>query len=174
MFVEIKAHNSIKNTKPQIGEDVFVADNARVIGDVVLEKDSSVWYHATIRGDVMPVKIGKETNIQDATVIHSTHKRNSVVLGHRVTIGHMCVLHGCKVNDLCLIGMGSILTDDVDIPEKCIVAAGSLVLSQQKFRSKTLILGRPAKELRKLTGEELDFLEQSAKNYLKYKQWYKV
>ena len=173
MFVEIQTHDSINRTGPQVGEDVFVADSARVIGDVVLGKGVSVWYNVVIRGDVMPIVVGEHTNIQDGSVIHATHKKNSVVLGDKVTIGHMCVLHGCKVNDLCLIGMGSLLMDDVEIPEKCIVAAGSLVTSQQSFRSKTLILGRPAKELRKLTEEELEFLEQSAKNYLNYKKWYK-
>lgn len=157
---------------PQIEENVFIADGARIIGDVKIGKGSSIWYNTTLRGDVMPISIGNETNIQDGSVLHGTYGKYACVVGHRVTIGHSVILHGCKIGDRSLIGMGSIVMDGAEIGEKSVVGAGSLVTEGKKFPPGSLIVGRPASVKRPLNSEELQFLEQSADNYLLYKTWY--
>lgn len=157
---------------PKIGEGSLVVPSAQLIGDVTLGKRCSVWYNTTLRGDVMPIVVGDETNIQDNSVLHGTFKKAQARLGSRTTIGHSVILHGCQVGDLCLIGMGSILMDHVQIPDKCIVGAGSLVTEGSKFESGYLILGRPAKAVRLLNPDEIKFLDQSADNYLHYMTWY--
>jgi carbonic anhydrase/acetyltransferase-like protein (isoleucine patch superfamily) len=120
----------------------------------------------------MPIVIGDDTNIQDNSVIHGTHRKCGAVIGNKVTVGHSVILHGCKVDDLCLIGMGSAVMDEAHIPTHTIVGAGSLVTEGARFPEGHLILGRPAKAIRPLKKEELEFLEQSAKNYQLYMSWY--
>ena len=163
---------SVRGFTPEISEDVFVADNARIIGDVKIEAKSSVWYNVTIRGDVMPIRIGKEANIQDGSVLHGTYKKFGCNVGDRVTIGHLVMLHGCTIGRESLIGMGSIVMDGAEIGEQCIVGAGSLVTEGSKFPPRSLILGRPAAVKRALTEEEIEALSYSADNYLLYKTWY--
>lgn len=163
---------SSQGKNPKIGKDVYLAEGSKVIGDVELGDNSSVWFNVVIRGDVAPIRIGKETNIQDNTVIHGTWHKASVTIGKGVTVGHSVVLHGCTIGDYCLIGMGSIIMDGAKIAANSIVGAGSLVTEGSQFESGMLILGRPAKSLRPLTPEELTFLPQSANNYITYKSWY--
>ena len=158
---------------PVIGKDVFVADGSRIIGDVRVGDRSSVWFNSTLRGDVMPIIIGNETNIQDGSVLHGTFGKYACQVGNRVTIGHNVILHGCNVGSGCLIGMGSIIMDGAEIGEHSVVGAGSLVTEGKKFPPRSLIVGRPAALKRPLNEEELQFLEQSADNYLLYKTWYK-
>lgn len=162
----------VRGFEPQLGENVFVADNARIIGAVVLGDNSSVWFNVTIRGDVMPIEIGKETNIQDGAIIHGTWGKAGVQIGDRVTIGHLAMLHGCRIGTRCLIGMSATLMDQVEIGEYSIVAAGSVVTQGSVFPPRSLIVGSPAKFKRELTDDELKFLDQSADNYLLYKTWY--
>ncbi len=162
----------VRGKAPEIGEGSFVAPSSDLIGDVKIGKGCSIWFNTTLRGDVMPITIGDETNIQDNTVIHGTYNKCGAVIGNRVTVGHSVVLHGCKIGDLCLIGMGSIIMDQAEIPSRSIVAAGSLVTEDSKFPEGHLILGRPAKAVRPLNEKELAFLPQSAKNYIEYKAWY--
>jgi carbonic anhydrase/acetyltransferase-like protein (isoleucine patch superfamily) len=157
---------------PTIGQGCFIAPSANIIGDTRIGKNCSIWFNTVLRGDVMPIVIGDETNIQDGSTIHGTFNQAAASVGRRVTVGHNVILHGCRVDDLCLIGMGSIIMDHAHIPEKSIVAAGSLVVEGSKFESGYLILGRPAKTVRKLKAEELAFLNRSADNYLLYKTWY--
>ena len=159
--------------KPTVGEDVFVAPSAVIIGDVRICDRCSIWYQAVIRGDVMPITIGDETNIQDGSVLHGTYNKAELKIGKRVTVGHKVVLHGCEIGDKCLIGMGAIIMDNAKIPAKCIVGAGALVTENSEFEEGQLILGSPARAKRPLTEKELAFLDISADNYLKYKQWYK-
>lgn len=163
---------SVRGKTPQIGAHTFLAPSADIIGDVTIGKNCSIWFNTTLRGDVMPIVIGDETNIQDNTVLHGTFKKCGAVLGSRVTVGHSVVLHGCTVGDLVLIGMGSILMDQAHVPSRSIVAAGSLVTEDAKFPEGHLILGRPAKAVRPLTEKELAFLPQSAQNYIEYVKWY--
>ncbi len=159
--------------KPTVGEDVFVAPSADIIGDVRIGDRCSIWYQAVIRGDVMPITIGDETNIQDGSVLHGTYNKAELKIGKRVTVGHKVVLHGCEIGDKSLIGMGAIIMDNAKIPAKCIVGAGALVTENSEFEEGQLILGSPARAKRPLTEKELAFLDISADNYLKYKQWYK-
>lgn len=161
------------NKSPQIGEGTFVAPSACVIGDVTIGKNSSVWFNVTLRGDVMPIVIGDESNIQDNTVLHGTYKKCGAVIGNRVTVGHSVILHGCEIKDLVLVGMGSIIMDNAVIPTRSVVGAGSLVTEEARFPEGHLILGRPAKAVRPLNEKELAFLDQSANNYLEYMKWYK-
>jgi carbonic anhydrase/acetyltransferase-like protein (isoleucine patch superfamily) len=163
---------SVRGFTPEVAEDVFVADNARIIGDVKIGTKSSVWYNVTIRGDVMPIRIGNEANIQDGSVLHGTYQKFGCNIEDRVTIGHLVMLHGCTIGRESLIGMGSIVMDGAEIGAQSIVGAGSLVTEGSKFPPRSLILGRPAKVKRELTEEELKALKYSADNYLLYKTWY--
>jgi len=164
---------TVRGFSPKIGAEVLIAEGAQIIGDVSIGEKSSVWFNTTLRGDVMPIIIGHETNIQDGSTLHGTFGKYACVVGDRVTIGHNVILHGCKIGNVCLIGMGSIVMDGADIGEFSIVGAGSLVTEAKKFPSRSLIVGRPAVVKRPLNQEELNFLEQSADNYLLYKTWYK-
>ena len=162
-----------RGATPQIQEEVFLAEGSQVIGNVRIGKGSSVWFNTTLRGDVMPITIGAETNIQDGSVLHGTYGQYACEVGDRVTIGHTVILHGCKIGNTCLIGMGSIIMDGAEIGERSVVGAGSLVTEGKKFPPGSLIVGRPAVLKRPLNEDELRFLEQSADNYLLYKTWYK-
>lgn len=158
---------------PELGEGTFVAPNATVIGDVKTGKNCSIWFSTVIRGDVGPIVIGDETNIQDGTVIHGSFGKAFATIGNRVTVGHTVILHGCQIGDLCLIGMGSVIMDNAVVPARSIVGAGSLITENAKFPEEGwLIMGRPAKAVRRLTNDELAFLPKSANNYLMYKDWY--
>lgn len=158
---------------PKMGEGTFVAPNATIVGDVTIGKNCSIWFSTVIRGDVGPIAIGDETNIQDGSIMHGSFGKAFATVGRRVTVGHMVTLHGCTIGDHCLIGMGSMIMDNAVIPARSIVGAGSLVTENAKFPEEGwLILGRPAKAVRKLTDKELAFLDQSANNYLEYKDWY--
>lgn len=163
---------AVRGFHPQVDSTCFVADNSRIIGDVTIGPKSSVWYNVTIRGDVMPIRIGAETNIQDGSVLHGTYQKAACEIGHRVTIGHLVMLHGCKIGDRCLVGMGSVVMDGAVIGEQSIVGAGSLVTEGSVFPPRSLILGRPARVLRDLTEKEISFLDKSADNYLLYQTWY--
>lgn len=162
-----------RDKTPQLGQDVFMAEGAQIIGDVQIGERSSIWFNTTLRGDVMPIIIGKETNVQDGSVLHGTYGKFGCEIGDRVTIGHSVILHGCKIGTRCLIGMGSIVMDGAEIGEFSVVGAGSLVTEGKKFPPRSLIVGRPAAVKRPLNEDELKFLEQSADNYLLYKTWYK-
>lgn len=164
--------HSLQGKTPQIGEGSFLAPSAEIIGDVTIGKRCSIWYNTTLRGDVMPIVIGEETNIQDNSVIHGTYKKCGAVFGSRVTVGHSVILHGCRIGDLVLIGMGSIIMDNAEVPDRCIVGAGSLITEEARFAPGSLILGRPAKVIRPLNEKELAFLPQSANNYIEYMSWY--
>lgn len=157
---------------PVFGKGTFVAPSADVIGDVTTGRRCSIWYNTSIRGDVMPIVIGDESNIQDNSVLHGTYRKCGAVVGSRVTVGHSVILHGCKIGDLCLIGMGSVIMDEAEVPDRCIVAAGSLVTEGARFPKEHLIMGRPAKAVRPLNEKELAFLPQSAENYIMYMSWY--
>ncbi|MCM2281680.1 MAG: gamma carbonic anhydrase family protein [Bdellovibrionaceae bacterium] len=158
---------------PEVGSGTYVAPTAQIIGQVKIGRDCSIWFNAILRGDVGPITVGDETNIQDGTVVHCTYKKAYATIGARVTVGHNVMLHGCRIDDKCLIGMGSTIMDNAHIPAQSIVGAGSLVTENAKFEPGHLILGRPAKAVRPLTSEEIAFLDKSADNYLFYKKsWY--
>jgi carbonic anhydrase/acetyltransferase-like protein (isoleucine patch superfamily) len=157
---------------PQLGAGAWVHDSAQVIGDVALGEDASVWPNVAIRGDVNHIRIGRQSNIQDNSVLHVTHKRDSdpqgapLVIGDRVTVGHGVILHGCTIGDECLIGMGSIVLDRAVLQDRVMIGAGSLVPPGKVLRSGYLYLGSPVREIRALTGEELASFNYSADNYV--------
>ncbi len=157
---------------PKIGPDSFIAPTAAIVGDVTMGRGCSVWFNAVIRGDVMPIKIGDETNIQDGSVVHGTYKKCGTTIGKRVTVGHAVILHGCEIGDRCLIGMGTIIMDNAKISHDTLVGAGSLVTEGSQFPPGVLVVGRPAKVKRELTPEEIAFLNKSADNYTLYQTWY--
>jgi carbonic anhydrase/acetyltransferase-like protein (isoleucine patch superfamily) len=159
---------------PQLHPSVFVAEGAKIIGDVKIEENSSVWFNAVIRGDVHYIRIGHRTNIQDNSVLHVTSKIAPLNIGSDVTIGHSAVLHGCTIEERCLIGIGAIVLDGAYIHRNSMVAAGSLVLEGFDVQEGMLAAGIPAKIKRPLTEEEKQFLSQSAANYMQYVQNYRV
>jgi carbonic anhydrase/acetyltransferase-like protein (isoleucine patch superfamily) len=163
---------SVRGFTPKIHPSALVFPNATIIGDVEIGEKSSIWPNVTIRGDVYVIRIGRETNVQDGTVIHGTYQKCGTTLHDRVTIGHQVTLHGCEIGRGTLVGMGSIIMDGAKIGENSLVGAGSLVTEGSVFPPRSLILGRPAKVKRELTAEEVALLEESADNYLLYSSWY--
>lgn len=139
--------------KPQIDSNVFLADGVRIAGKVRIEKDCSIWFNTVLRGDVNEIRIDKGTNIQDNSTVH-VGREFPCIVGKNVTVGHNVLLHGCKVGDSCLIGMGAILMSGSEIGEFSIVAAGSLITQKKKFPPNSLIMGNPAVRVRSITEEE--------------------
>lgn len=157
---------------PKLGERVFVAENAAIIGDVEIGNDCSIWYATTIRGDVNLIEIGSRTNVQDNCTIHVTHQKWPTVIAEEVTIGHGAIVHGCIVKRGALIGMGSRVLDGAVVGESALVGAGALVPEGMVVPPRTLVVGVPARVKRPLTEEELERLDQSWRNYVEYKERY--
>ncbi len=151
---------------PTIDPSVYIADTATVVGDVHVGARSSIWFGAVLRGDVFHIRVGEETSIQDNTVLHVTHDRFATVVGNRVTVGHSVTLHGCTIGDLCIIGMGATVLDQVEVGERCIVGAGALLTPGTKVPPGHLIVGTPARVKRPLTDAELEWLSASAAHYV--------
>ena len=152
---------------PKLGERVFVAPGARVIGDVTIGDHTSIWFNTVVRGDVFHIRIGKCTNIQDLSMIHVTRGRHPSIIGDHVTVGHRAILHGCTISDCCLIGMGAIVMDRATIGEHSIIGAGAVVTEGTVIPPGTLALGFPAKPKRELTEVEIHNLKDSANHYAK-------
>lgn len=152
--------------KPVVSKPVFIAEDADIIGDVSIQKHSSVWYKAVLRGDVNFIKIGKYSNIQDGCVIHVS-KEHPTIVGDYVTIGHNATVHGATLGNNCLIGIGSIILDGCEIGDNVIVGAGSLIPPNKKIPEGYLVLGSPAKIVRKLTEKEIKEIKESAITYCK-------
>ncbi len=161
-----------KGKSPRLDQGVFVASGAHIIGDTEIGEDSSVWFNVVVRGDCNFIRIGKRSNIQDNSTIHVTNSRFPTTIGDDITIGHGVILHGCKIENKCLIGMGAIIMDNVTIPERSLVAAGSLVTPGKTFSPGMLIKGNPARETRPLNEQELFEIERSVQYYLEYKRGY--
>ena len=170
--------SSYLNTSPIIGKRAFLHPSCQVIGEVTLGDDSSVWCNAVLRGDVNRIVVGRGTNVQDMTVCHVSHKSSDkpegspLIIGDYVTVGHSVILHGCMIGNECLIGMGSIIMDDVVIPHRVMIGAGSLISPGKKLERGMLYMGRPAKLVRALTEEEQTYLRSSAEHYMELKDNY--
>ena len=152
--------------RPEVDATAFVADSAEVMGRVRIGGDSSIWYQCVLRGDVHDIEIGARSNIQDHSVVHTSHNVSPCIIGDDVTVGHRVILHGCTVGDGCLVGMGSILMDRCRLESGCLLAAGSLVPEGKVLRGGYLYAGSPARERRELTDEEKAFLKASAAHYV--------
>ena len=156
---------TFKGIYPKIDPTAFIAENAVVIGDVEIGAGSSIWYGCVIRGDVNSIRIGERTNIQDGTIVHVTRKIGPTRIGSNITIGHLCLLHACILEDNCFIGMGSTVMDFSVVNSNSWVAAGSLVTENKNIPSREMWAGRPAKLFRALKPEEAEFIPVSANNY---------
>jgi len=157
---------------PRIAETAFVEESAAVIGDVEIGEHSSIWFYAVVRGDVHFIRIGSYTNIQDGAVVHVTGGRFPALIGDRVTIGHRAIVHGCTVENDCLIGMGAILLDGVVIGARSLIAAGAVVREGTKVPPGSLVAGVPARIVRALTDEELRRIEKGWHSYGELKEHY--
>jgi carbonic anhydrase/acetyltransferase-like protein (isoleucine patch superfamily) len=163
-----------KGKWPQIAEDAFIAENATIIGDVVIGPLASVWYGAVLRGDVGPIHVGAGTNIQDLACLHTTHGLSQLELGEYVTVGHGAILHGAKVGSGCLIGMGSIVLDNAVIGDESLVAAGSVVTPRTTVPPRSLVRGQPGRVARPLTEEEWSQGRVSAAYYVELGREHRV
>jgi len=168
-----------KEWTPQLEKNAWVAEGASVIGRVKMGEDSAVWFGCVVRGDVHHITIGDRSNIQDLSMIHVTHHKrddmsdgNPTVIGNDVTVGHRVMLHGCTIEDACLIGMSATILDGAVIGKESIVGAGSLVTKNKKFPPRSLIMGTPAKVVRELNKEEIEELYASASRYVEFKNEY--
>jgi|SRR5947209_11055613 len=157
---------------PQIHDTAFIADGAQIIGDVQIAEHSSVWFNTVVRGDMFYIRIGARTNVQDNSVIHTRTGTHPTILEDEVTVGHSVTLHGCYVERGSLIGIGSVLLDDVRIGAQSLVAAGSLISPGTVIPPRSLVMGMPAKIKRPLTEEEVAGLAAYWQNYVKYTKLY--
>ncbi|GAB5401745.1 MAG: gamma carbonic anhydrase family protein [Aureisphaera sp.] len=159
---------------PVIPEDCFVAENATIVGDVVMGKECSVWFNAVIRGDVHYIKMGDRVNVQDGAVIHATYQKSPTNIGNNVSIGHNAIVHGCTIKDNVLIGMGSIVMDDCIVESNSIIAAGAVVTKNTRVESGSIYAGVPAKKVKDVSEELLHGeIHRIAGNYVKYSGWFK-
>ncbi len=160
---------SYQGIKPQYDSSVFIAPSADVIGKVVLHENVNIWYQCVVRADVNSIFIGKNTNVQDLSMLHVT-KDFPLFIGENVSIGHHVVLHGCTIGNSCLIGMGAIVMDGAEIGENCVVAGGSVVPPGKKYPAHSMIMGNPAVVKRELTSEERVQYSNHYKSYVSYKE----
>ena len=164
----------VNGKKPQIPTDCYVAENATIVGDVVLGSNCSVWFNAVIRGDVNSITIGNKVNIQDGAVIHCTYQKHPTIIGNNVSIGHKAIVHVCTVKDNVLIGMGAIVMDNCVIESNSIVAAGSVITQNTVVESGCIYAGVPAKKIKDI--DQSDFageIERISNNYVMYSDWFK-
>ena len=165
---------SVRGKIPIFGEDCFFAQNATIIGEVIMGNQCSVWFSAVIRGDVNSIKIGNRVNIQDGAIIHGTYQTAKTVVGSDVSIGHNAIVHGCTIEDRVLIGMGSIIMDNCHIGKNSIIAAGAVVPKNTIVPPKSVYGGIPAKLIKKVDTKLLDGeIQRIAKNYILYSSWFK-
>jgi len=165
---------SVRGFTPQFGSDCFVAENATVVGDVILGNNCSIWFNAVVRGDVNSIRIGNQVNVQDGAVIHCTYEKTKTIISDKVSIGHNAIVHGCTIHESVLIGMGAIIMDNVVVEKNCIVAAGAVVTQGSRLESGFIYAGTPAKKIKEVSealknGE----IERIANNYVHYASWFK-
>lgn len=164
---------SVKGVSPKWGKDCWIADNATIVGDVIIGDQCTIWFNAVVRGDVHYIHIGNKVNIQDQVVIHCTYQTAPVEIGNNVSIGHSAIIHGCKIGNNVLIGMGAIIMDDVIIEDNCIIAAGAIVTKNTFIPSYSIFAGIPAKKIKNLSEEQLQKeVWDIAEHYPMYAIWY--
>lgn len=163
----------VRGFTPRIGRDCFLAPTATIVGDVTLGDECSVWFNTVLRGDVNTITIGNRVNIQDGSVLHTLYKKSTIEIGDDVSIGHNVTLHGCKIRNFALIGMGATVMDDAEVGEGALVAAGAVVLSRTKIGPNEMWAGQPAKFIKMVDPEKAQELNRKiAHNYLMYSRWY--
>jgi len=165
---------TINGESPQIGEDCYIAENATIVGDVVMGSQCSIWFNAVLRGDVHYIKMGNKVNVQDGAVIHCTYLKSPTNIGNNVSIGHNAIVHGCTIHDNVLIGMGSIVMDDCIVESNSIIAAGAVVTKGTHVPSGTVFAGMPAKKIKDISTDlSVGEVERIAHSYVKYSSWFK-
>lgn len=166
---------TVRDFTPQWGSDCFIAENATLIGDLVMGNQCSVWYQAVIRGDVNSIRIGNRVNIQDGAVIHATYEKTKTIIGNDVSIGHNAIVHGCILKDNVLVGMGSIVMDNCIVESNSIIAAGSVITQNTHVPAGTIYAGVPARKIKDIDSDlQKGEIERIAKNYLMYSGWFKL
>lgn len=164
----------VNGKSPQISEDCYIAENATIVGEVMIGKQCSIWFNAVIRGDVNYIKIGDKVNIQDGAVIHATYLKSPTNIGNNVSIGHNAIVHGCAIHDNVLVGMGAIIMDDCIIESNSIIAAGAVVTKSTIVESGSIYAGVPAKKVKEISQELISGeIDRIANNYVKYSSWFK-
>lgn len=172
--IPIMLIKKVNGKEPQFGSNCYIAENATIVGDVVMGDECSIWFNAVIRGDVHYIKMGNRVNVQDGAVIHCTYQKYPTNIGNNVSIGHNAIVHGCTVHDNVLIGMGSIVMDDCVVESNSIIAAGAVVLQGTKVESGSIYAGVPAKKVKEVSPElTKGEIERIANNYVKYASWFK-
>lgn len=165
---------SVRGFTPQYGKNCFFAENATLIGEIIMGDDCSVWYQAVVRGDVNSILMGNRINIQDGAVIHGTYERSATIIGDDVSIGHNAIVHGCTIKDRVLIGMGSIIMDDSLVGSNSIIAAGSVLPKNTIVPEGSVYAGIPAKKIKEISPElQKGEIERIAANYIQYASWFK-
>jgi carbonic anhydrase/acetyltransferase-like protein (isoleucine patch superfamily) len=165
---------SVRGFTPHYGKNCFFAENATLIGHLIMGNDCSVWYQAVVRGDVNSITIGNRVNIQDGAIIHGTYERSATTIGDDVSIGHNAIVHGCTIKDRVLIGMGSIIMDDSVVESNSIIAAGSVLPKNTIVTEGSVFAGIPAKKIKELSPElQQGEIERIAANYIEYASWFR-
>jgi len=163
----------VRGFEPQIGKNSYMSENCTIVGDVIIGDDCSIWFNAIIRGDVNSIRIGKKVNIQDGAVLHCLYQKSVIEIGNNVSIGHNVIIHGAKIHDNVLIGMGAIVMDHAVIGENSIIAAGALVLDSTIVEPGSIYGGVPAKRIKSIDPNQTrEMIERIANNYLMYAKWY--
>ena len=163
----------VRNISPKFGKDCFFAENATIVGEVIMGDECSVWFNAVVRGDVNSIQIGDKVNSQDGAVIHCTYQKAKTVIGNFCSIGHNAIVHGCTLEDNVLIGMGAIVMDDAIIGHHSIVAAGALVTENTVIEPFSIYAGVPAKKVKSITEEQRKLLDELPDRYVMYSSWFK-
>lgn len=163
---------SFQDVTPRIEASVFVAPNVWIIGDVSIQEKSSVFYGSVLRGDILPITIGRNTNIQEHSILHTSVGLSPCIVGDNVTVGHRSTLHGCQIERNCLIGMGSTLLDNSHIGEYSLIGAHTLITMNTRIPPRSLVLGSPGKVVRELTDKEIEELQKSADHYVEVSRTY--
>ncbi len=164
----------VRGKTPQWGEHCYFAENATLLGDIVLGKGCSVWFNAVLRGDVHYIRIGNNVNIQDGAIIHCTYQKYPVNIGNNVSIAHGAIVHGCTIHDNVLIGMGAVVMDNAVVESNSVVAAGAVVVKNTVVKSGTVFAGTPAKKIKEVDKRTLEEdIRRIAKNYAMYADWYR-
>nr|WP_297915978.1 gamma carbonic anhydrase family protein [uncultured Allomuricauda sp.] len=166
---------SVRGKSPQMGKECFIAENAVIVGDVLVGDFCSIWYNAVLRGDVHYIKMGNKVNVQDGAVIHCTYQKAPTNIGNNVSIGHNAIVHGCTIKDNVLVGMGSIVMDDCLVESNSIIAAGAVLTKGTHVKGGSVYAGVPAKKIKDISAELMSGeIDRIANNYVKYASWFKT
>jgi gamma-carbonic anhydrase len=163
----------VKGISPTFGSNCWLAENATIVGDVVMGENCTVWFNAVVRGDVNSIIIGNNTNIQDGAVIHCTYQKTKTIIGNYVSIAHNAIVHGCVIEDKVLVGMGAIIMDGAVVETGSIIAAGAIVTQNTRVPAGSIYAGNPAKLLKPVSPEAAEVFMRTANNYIMYSEWFK-